>query len=140
MSTSDLPIIYTLFNCLSGVLLFLGYKSIKNDKRDKHEKQMLGAVLCSAIFLVLYLIYHYSAGHVKYPYTDFTRYIYFIILIPHIILATVMAPFILALLWYAFKKKFEVHKKIARKIWPIWMYVSVTGVIIWVMLYGQQYL
>ena len=143
MSPLQLPHVYTCLNILSAILLILGYLAIKKGEREQHKKIMLSAFISSTLFLCLYLFYHFylvnttGKGHVPYPWHDLSRTIYFIILIPHIILATLMTPFIIALLIFAFKEKFSLHKKIGRIIWPIWLYVSVTGVIIYLMLYVQ---
>jgi uncharacterized membrane protein YozB (DUF420 family) len=96
---------------------------------------MIGAIVSSAFFLISYLIYHYQVGSVPYPYYDWTRPIYFTILIPHVILAGVMVPFILRLLYLALKERFDKHQKLARFVWPVWMFVSISGIIIFFMLY-----
>ncbi|MCJ8329369.1 MAG: DUF420 domain-containing protein [Lentisphaeria bacterium] len=137
MDPKILPHIYTWLNLLSAIFLVLGFLSIKKGNKETHKKQMLIATCSSAIFLLLYLIYHYSVGHVKYPFHDWTRTVYFVILVPHIILAVIMTPCILTLLFLAWKESFDLHKKLARKVWPVWIYVSVTGVVIYLMLYIQ---
>lgn len=96
---------------------------------------MLGAVSASAIFLISYLIYHAKVGSVPYPYHDWTRTLYFAILIPHVIFAALMVPFILVLLRLAFKDKRDKHKRLARWVFPVWSFVSLTGVLIYYMLY-----
>ena len=101
---------------------------------------MLCALVSCAVFLTCYLVYHYQVGSVKYPFMDWTRPLYFIILIPHVILAAVMTPFIFFIVWKAFKRDFVTHKKLARIVWPVWMFVSVTGVVVYLMLYGRSYL
>jgi len=93
------------------------------------------ALLCSAIFLTCYLFYHYHVGSVPYTKHDWTRPLYFTILIPHVILAALMTPFIGIGVYYAIKKNFKKHKRLMRWVWPVWMYVSVTGVIVYLMLY-----
>jgi len=100
-----------------------------------HKKMMLGAVTMSVLFLISYLIYHSQVGSVSFPYHDWTRTLYFIILIPHVIFAALMVPFIVALLYFAFKDSFEKHKKLAHWVFPVWSYVSFTGVVIYYMLY-----
>jgi uncharacterized membrane protein YozB (DUF420 family) len=96
---------------------------------------MVSALISSAVFLTCYLIYHAHVGSVPYQHYDWTRPVYFTILIPHIILAAIMTPFILLAVWFAFREKFEKHRKIVRWLWPVWMYVSVSGVLIYLMLY-----
>ena len=135
MSISDLPTVNAVLNGISVILLTIGYVHIKRDNRLTHKKFMIAAVISSAVFLTTYLIYHYHAGSVPYPYHDWTRPVYFVILIPHIILAAVMVPFILAALYFAFKAKFDKHRKIVRWIWPVWMFVSISGIAVYLMLY-----
>lgn len=122
-------------NTLSGILLLAGFIHIKKGNIQTHKKWMIAAFVTSVVFLISYLIYHYEVGSVPYPHYDWTRPIYFAILIPHIILAAVMMPFILALLWFAWREKFDKHRALARWVWPVWMFVSVGGVVIYLMLY-----
>ena len=96
---------------------------------------MLTAVITSMIFLGSYLVYHFNIGAVKYPHDGWTKVLYLSILVPHIILAMLMGPFIAILLQRAWKEEFEQHKRLARWVWPIWLFVSVSGVIIYFMLY-----
>ncbi len=96
---------------------------------------MLGALVSSGLFLTSYLIYHYEVGSVPYPHHDWTRPIYFAILIPHVILAAVMTPFIIAAVIYAFRNRFDKHKRITRWLWWVWMFVSVSGIVVYLMLY-----
>ena len=96
---------------------------------------MMAAVGVSAVFLVSYLYYHYQTGHTVFPGTGWVKTLYLLILLPHILLATAMVPFILAALWFAWKQQFDRHRKVTRILWPVWMYVSVTGVVIYLMLY-----
>jgi uncharacterized membrane protein YozB (DUF420 family) len=96
---------------------------------------MISALIFSAIFLTGYLIYHYHHGSTKFPDLGWIKTVYLLILFPHIILAIVMVPMILITFYHAFKGNFEKHKKIARITFPIWLYVSVTGVIIYLMIY-----
>jgi len=135
MNMTDLSTLNALLNSLSAVLLFFGYRAIHKADRETHKKIMLAALGSSALFLISYLIYHYNVGSVPYPYHDWTRIVYLLILIPHIILAAVMSPFILIAVWFALRSDFERHRRIARWIWPVWMYVSVSGVTIYLMLY-----
>jgi len=132
---SDLPFLNAILNSISTFFLFLGFYFIKNGNREAHKKSMLTAFTFSAAFLISYLIYHYTVGSVKFTGPELARTIYLIILIPHIILAIVMVPFIAFLLTHAFGGQFEKHKKLARFVWPVWVYVSVTGVIVYLMNY-----
>jgi uncharacterized membrane protein YozB (DUF420 family) len=135
MNITDLPTLNAAFNLLSTLLLLFGYVYIKRGIRKTHKKFMLAALISSAIFLISYLIYHAKVGSVPYPHQDWTRYFYFTILIPHIILAAIMVPAILIALWHALRNRFEKHKRLVRWVWPVWMYVSLSGVIIYLMLY-----
>jgi uncharacterized membrane protein YozB (DUF420 family) len=96
---------------------------------------MLMAVACSILFLISYSIYHYRIGSVPYPYHDWTRIVYFIILLPHIMLAALMVPFIILAVLYALKEKFKNHVRIVKYLWPVWMYVSLSGIVVYFMLY-----
>jgi uncharacterized membrane protein YozB (DUF420 family) len=122
-------------NFLSAIFLMLGYINIKKQRPDVHKKYMIAALISSACFLTSYLIYHYYAGSVPYPYHDWTRPLYFTVLIPHVILAAVMTPFIILAVIYALREKFDKHKKIVRWLWPVWMFVSVSGIAVYLMLY-----
>lgn len=135
MQLSDFPALNACLNSISAVFLVLGFYFIKNKKIDAHRICMLAAAAASTLFLACYLYYHYHHGSTKYPHHDWTRPVYFTILISHTILATLNLPFILRTLWLAAFKQFDKHKKIARLTFPIWLYVSVTGVVIYWMLY-----
>lgn len=135
MKITDLPTLNAILNTISTLLLVMGYLNIKQGKRDNHKKLMIGALISSVLFLISYLIYHAEVGSVPYPHFDWTRPVYFIILVPHVIMAAVMVPFILLAVWHAWQEKYEKHTKITRWIWPVWMYVSVSGVLIYLMLY-----
>jgi len=135
MNISDLPTLNAILNSISAVFLVLGYRNIKEGEQQSHKKMMISALVFSGLFLISYIIYHYNVPSTPYPHHDWTRPVYFFILIPHIILAAIMGPFILAAVILAFKGKFETHKKIVKWIWPVWMFVSVSGVIIYLMLY-----
>lgn len=123
-------------NALAAVLLFAGWVQIKKAGNWKrHRAIMLTAVGVSALFFISYLIYHANVGSVPYPWHDWTRTLYFIILVPHIILAGLMVPFIIAALVFALRGKFDSHRKLVRWVWPVWMFVSITGVLVYLMLY-----
>jgi len=96
---------------------------------------MISAVIVSALFLVSYLVYHDAVGSVPYPHYDWTRPIYFVVLIPHVILAGLNAPFMLLTLGLALRGKYSPHRRLARYVWPVWVFVSVSGVVIYLMLY-----
>ncbi len=135
MNVTDLPLINSSLNAITIIFLLIGYRFIKNNNENSHKKFMLSAVCTSALFLISYLIYHKIVGSVPYPYHDWTRILYFVILIPHIILAALMVPFILLGIFYAFKKKLDKHKKIMKIVLPVWLFVSLSGIVVFLMIY-----
>lgn len=132
---SILPSVNATFNAISAILLALGYINIKRGRRETHRKIMIAALTSSALFLTTYLIYHYGVGSVPYPHHDWTRPVYFAILIPHVILAALMTPFIIVAVTHALKGRFEKHQRIVRWLWPVWMFVSISGIAVYAMLY-----
>ncbi len=135
MEITDLPTLNVLLNMTSAILLIFGFINIKAGNKERHKKFMVAALCSTASFLISYLFYHYHVGSVPYPHQGWTRILYFAILFPHIVLAAVQVPFILYLVTQAFKENFDKHKRVAKYIWFVWMYVSVTGVLIYLMLY-----
>lgn len=135
MTYSGLPTLNALLNAITAGLLIAGRIQIKRGRRDIHKRIMIMALSTAALFLISYLFYHYQVGSVKYTRHDWTRPVYFFILITHTFLAGVMAPFIVTAVTYAFRGKFDKHKKLVRWVWPVWIYVSVTGIVVYLMLY-----
>jgi len=136
MTIHDLPAVNASLNALATVFLTLGFIFIKRQRKEAHRNCMIAAFLTSTIFLACYLTYHFSVTAVtKFQGQGVVRPIYFFILITHIILAVVIVPMILMTMSRALKARWEHHKKIARWTWPLWMYVSVTGVVVYLMLY-----
>ena len=135
MTAAGLPDLNAGLNALSALFLGLGYFLIRRRRRRMHMRAMLAALVTSALFLCSYLLYHWTVGSVPYPHQDWTRWLYFAVLIPHAVLAMVMVPFILLSLWHAYRKQFGRHARITRWVWPVWMYVSVSGVVVYAMLY-----
>jgi uncharacterized membrane protein YozB (DUF420 family) len=135
MTIQELPTLNASLNTVASILLLFGYIAIKKNKRKLHRNLMISTLLVSAAFLTSYLIYHYHVPSKKFPDLGFIKTIYLLILIPHIILAVLMVPMILKTFWHAYRQEWEKHKKIAKITFPIWMYVSVTGVIVYFMLY-----
>jgi uncharacterized membrane protein YozB (DUF420 family) len=135
MSFSDLPKINASLNALSAVLLTAGYIFIKRKNKTAHRNCMIGAVTCSVIFLGCYLYYHFHAGRTIFKDPAWFRPIYLTLLLTHTLLAVTIIPMIIITVRRAAKARFDLHKKIARWTWPIWMYVSVTGVLIYFLLY-----
>lgn len=134
-----LPLINSFLNFICTILLLIGFILIKNGKKETHQKVMISAFVVSSLFLINYLFFHFNVGSVKFLGQGFIRPVYFTILITHIVLAAVILPLVLITFSRAIRKKFELHKKIARITWPIWMYVSITGVIIYIIMaaYGS---
>lgn len=130
-----LPGVNASLNALGTVFLIAGYAMIRQRRIDAHRACMLAAFGCSVAFLTAYLTYHYYAGSTPFPGVGLIRPVYFFILITHIVLAAIVPPLAMLTLWRAFRERFEAHAKIARWTLPIWLYVSVTGVIVYVMLY-----
>jgi len=131
-----LPTINATLNGLAGVFLLLGWRAIKHRNIPQHRRFMLCSLTASATFLVCYLYYHFTqAGITRYQGHGILRPIYFAILLTHTPLAALMTPFIIAAVWFALKGNFDAHTRITRYLWPVWMYVSVTGVLIYVILY-----
>ena len=122
-------------NGTSAVLLTCGYVAIRNGKMKAHKAFMVSAFCVSAAFLVSYLIYHYRVGHVLFHGQGWIRPVYFTLLTSHTILAAVIVPLILVTLRRAWIEKFDKHRIIARWTLPLWLYVSVTGVIVYLLLY-----
>ena len=141
MSMSDLPAVNASLNTLSAVFLALGFVFIKRGQKIAHRNCMIAAFTTSVIFLACYLTYHtYLAvvlhqGPTRFLDPAWFRPIYLIVLLTHTVLAVIIVPLILMTLWRAKNQNFEAHKKIARWTWPLWMYVSVTGVVIYLLLY-----
>lgn len=135
MTIEDLPTLNASLNSVSFILLLCGFFAIKKGKRELHIKLMTGALVVSAAFLTSYLIYHFHVPSKKFPDLGWIKTVYLLILFPHIILATVMVPMILKTFWHAWRGEWDKHKKIARITFPIWLYVSVTGVVVYLMLY-----
>ena len=134
---SNLPTLNAILNLVAAVFLLLGYIAIKKQQQPVHKRWMLLAMVSSALFLISYLFYHYNVGSVPYPHHDWTRTVYFVVLIPHIILAAVMVPFILAAVYFAFRGRFDKHRKLTVWVWPVWMFVSLSGLVVYLMLYWR---
>jgi uncharacterized membrane protein YozB (DUF420 family) len=135
ISVTQLPTLNAALNTLSAVLLCAGYFFIRAKNIRAHRACMLAAFACSTLFLASYLIYHYQVGSVPYKGQGWIRPVYFAILLTHTILATAVVPLALITLARALREKFAAHRRIARWTFPIWLYVSVTGVVVYVMLY-----
>jgi uncharacterized membrane protein YozB (DUF420 family) len=135
LTISDLPALNATLNGIAGTLIVAGYVLIKRGEQRKHQWCMLGALATSAMFLVSYVTYHLNAGSKPFPGQGPIRLVYFAILITHVILAAVIVPLALITATRGLRSQFDRHVKIARWTFPIWLYVSVTGVVIYLMLY-----
>ncbi len=135
MTVADLPALNATLNGLSFILLVTGITLIKRGRRDAHRLAMLAALTSSTLFLISYVIYHLNVLSKPFEGQGPVRYVYFTILISHIILAATIVPLVIVTTVRALKANFVRHRAIAKITYPLWMYVSVTGVVIYVMLY-----
>ena len=135
MSVTDLPAVNASLNALSGVLLIVGYFLIRARRIEQHRKVMLAAFAASVVFLACYVVYHVQVGSVPFTRQGVVRPVYFTILITHVVLAASVPPLALITLSRGLSAKYDQHRRIARWTLPIWLYVSVTGVVVYVMLY-----
>jgi len=136
VSLSDLPAVNACLNGLSAVFLTTGYVFIRRGNKIAHRNCMVSAFITSTIFLICYLTYHFTVRTVtRFEKPEWFRPVYLTILLTHTVLAVVIVPLVLMTLGRAVKQRFDLHKKIARWTWPLWMYVSVTGVVIYLLIY-----
>lgn len=135
MTVADLPAVYTLFNACALFHIIIGIVMIKQGQRGPHTASMVIALLFSAAFLGCYLYYHFTIGHVKFAGQGMSRPIYFALLLTHIPLAVLNLPMIIMTVIPAVRQRFDKHRRMAKWTLPIWIYVSVTGIIIYMMCY-----
>ena len=135
MDLHDLPALNATLNAMGTVLLSAGYMFIRRRQIERHRFCMIGAFSVSCLFLASYLVYHYHVGSVPFTKHGWIRPVYFTILITHIVLAAAIVPLALVTLSRALNERFDRHRAIARWTLPLWLYVSVTGVVIYWMLY-----
>jgi len=140
MTVHDLPTVNASLNAISGVLLLIGYILIRRGHRDQHRACMIAAFVTSSIFLASYLIYHAQVGSVRFTRDGVVRPVYFTILITHVILAAAVLPLALITLSQGLMARYRQHRTVARWTFPIWLYVSVTGVLVYVLLYQPTWL
>lgn len=129
-----LPPIYATINAVTALVLVFGFVSILNGKRKLHELFMKFAIVLSVLFLVMYVAYHMTSDSTKYGGEGVMRYLYFIILISHILMSILVIPFVLITYVRAITNDFERHKKIARITFPIWLFVAISGVVVYIMI------
>jgi uncharacterized membrane protein YozB (DUF420 family) len=135
LSVTDLPTLNALLNTTSFLLLISGYLSIRRGKNRRHRNFMVAALTTSALFLGSYLVYHYQVGSKPFQGQGVIRPIYFSILLSHTVLAMAIVPMVGVTFFRALRESFEKHRKIARWTLPLWLYVSITGVLIYLLLY-----
>jgi uncharacterized membrane protein YozB (DUF420 family) len=140
MTVHDLPAVNATLNAVSGVLLLAGYVLIRNGRVQQHRACMLSAFVTSSLFLICYVVYHLQVGSVRFTRSGFVRPLYFTILITHVTLAATVPPLAIITLSRGLKARYVQHRAIARWTWPIWMYVSVTGVLVYTLLYQPDWL
>ena len=135
LSVSDLPLVNASLNGLATILLIAGYICIRQRRIAAHRAAMIAAFVTSVLFLVSYLVYHAHTGSRPFPGRGAIRGIYFVILITHIVLAATIPPLAGVTLWRAYRGRFDRHVRVARWTLPLWLYVSITGIVVYVMLY-----
>jgi len=136
----DLPAVNATLNAVSGVLLLIAYVHIRARRIQQHRRMMIAAFTTSSLFLISYLVYHAQVGSVPFPRYGFVRSLYFTILITHVTLAAAVLPLAVVTLSRGLKARYPQHRRIARWTFPIWLYVSVTGVLVYVLLYQPTWL
>src|SRR5918911_3982005 len=140
MSVHDLPAVNATLNAVSGVLLVIAYALIRARRIEQHRKVMIAAFVTSSLFLVCYVVYHAQVGSVRFTRHGFVRPLYFTILITHVALAAAVLPMAIVTLSRGLNARYARHRAIARWTLPIWLYVSVTGVLVYVLLYQPTWL
>jgi putative membrane protein len=135
MTLSDLPALNACLNSTSAIFLMVGYVFIRQNRQAAHRNCMIVALIASTLFLISYLTYHFNTGRTVFKDPAWFRPIYLIILLTHTVLAVVIVPMVIMTVSRAIKRRYDLHKKISRWTWPLWMYVSVTGVLIYFLLY-----
>jgi uncharacterized membrane protein YozB (DUF420 family) len=138
VSFQDLPTLNACLNTASAVLVLTGWWFIRHGRRDAHRRAMLLAVATSTLFLVAYLVYHFEVGSVRFRGQGPVRAVYFAILVAHTVLAAAIVPLVLVTLRRALRGRFEAHRALARLTLPLWLWVSVSGVVVYWMLYRLE--
>jgi uncharacterized membrane protein YozB (DUF420 family) len=140
VTVHELPALNATLNAISGALLLIGYALIRARRIDLHRRFMIAAFVASSLFLVSYVVYHAQVGSVRFTRQGIVRPIYFTVLITHVVLAAVVLPMAIVTLSRGLKARYARHRAIARWTFPIWLYVSVTGVLVYVLLYQPTWL
>jgi uncharacterized membrane protein YozB (DUF420 family) len=134
-SVTDLPLVNATLNAIAAAFLVAGWRFIRQGDRTSHRACMQAALACSALFLASYLIYHANVGSRPYTGAGVLRAVYFFVLVTHVVLAAAIVPLAVVTVVRAWRGRFEAHRAIARWTLPLWLYVSVTGVVVYLMLY-----
>ena len=140
MTVHDLPAVNASLNAVSGILLACGYTLMRLRRIELHRKFMIAAFAMSSLFLICYVVYHAQVGSVPFQRQGFVRPLYFTILITHVVLAATVPPLAIVSMTRGLQGRYPQHRRIARWTFPIWMYVSVTGVLVYVLLYQPTWL
>lgn len=140
MTVHDLPAVNATLNALSGVLLSIGYVLIRARRIEQHRKVMIAAFVTSSLFLACYIVYHAQVGSVRFTRHGFVRPLYYTLLVTHVTLAATVLPLAIITLTRGLRGRYPQHRRIARWTFPIWLYVSVTGVLVYVLLYQPTWL
>jgi uncharacterized membrane protein YozB (DUF420 family) len=140
MSVHDLPALNATLNGLSAILLVIAYVFIRSGRIEQHRAVMLAAFTTSSLFLISYIVYHAQVGSVRFTRGGFVRPLYYTILATHVTLAATVLPLAIVTLTRGLKGRYAQHRRIARWTFPIWLYVSVTGVLVYVLLYQPTWL
>jgi uncharacterized membrane protein YozB (DUF420 family) len=135
MSVTDLPLVNATLNAIATTFLVAGWRFVRRGDKASHRVCMLAALACSALFLTSYLVYHANVGSRPYTGTGPLRSIYFFVLVTHVVLAAAIVPLVIVTVVRALRGRYAAHRAIARWTLPLWLYVSVTGVVVYVMLY-----
>jgi putative membrane protein len=131
---SFLPPFHASLNAICAVILVVALWHIKNGRREQHRRAIYAAMVCSALFLISYVLYHFTTPETRFGGEGFIKTIYFFLLITHVVLAAVILPFVLFTFTRAYTGQYERHKKMARWVFPLWLYVAITGPICYLML------
>ena len=140
MTFQDLPAVNATLNAISGVFLIIGYLLMRARRIEPHRRFMIAAFVTSSLFLICYLVYHAQVGSVRFTRLGVVRPLYFTILATHVTMAAVVLPLAIVTLTRGLKGRYPQHRRLARWTFPIWMYVSVTGVLVYVLLYQPTWL
>ena len=135
MAVTDLPALNAVLNSIATLFLLAGYVFIRQRRIGAHRLSMIGALAASAAFLTSYVVYHAQVGSRPFTGTGAIRYVYFAVLISHVVLAIAIVPLVVVTVSRALSARFDRHRRVARITWPLWIYVSITGVIVYLMLY-----